>query len=137
MKEKREKDKNYQPTEEEMMQEILSHGSYVQLLTTKPVFMSVLLYGLLSLVQGGHDALYPVWMINSKEKKGFEWSQTEVGYLYSFLGPVQMLSGPLLNGVAARLWTYKRMWLYSGWGYFFSIILAPLSVFTLSLPEWV
>lgn len=119
------------------MQEILSHGSYVQLLTTKPVFMSVLLYGLLSLVQGGHDALYPVWMINSKEKKGFEWSQTEVGYLYSFLGPVQMLSGPLLNGVAARLWTYKRMWLYSGWGYFFSIILAPLSVFTLSLPEWV
>ena len=76
LKEKREKDPNYLPTENELTQEILSGGSYFHLLTTKPVFMSCLLYGLLSLVQGGHDALYPVWMINSKEDKGFEWTQT-------------------------------------------------------------
>lgn len=137
MQEKRLKDPKYQPTEEEMTQEILSKGNYLQLITTKPIFMSVLLYGLLSLVQGGHDALYPVWMINSKEKKGFEWTQTEVGYLYSWLGPVQMISGPLLNNIAAKLWTCKQIWLYSGWGYLFSILLAPLSVYTIYLPEWV
>ena len=137
LEEKRAKNKNYQPTEEEMTQEILSQSSYVRLLTTKPIFLSVLLYGLLSLVQGGHDALYPVWMINSKELKGFEWTQTEVGYLYSWLGPVQMLSGPLLNNIAAKVWTCKQIWLYSGWGYLFSILVAPLSVYTLDLPEWV
>lgn len=99
--------------------------------------MSCLLYGLLSLVQGGHDALYPVWMINSKEDKGFEWTQTEVGYLYSWLGPIQMISGPLLNNWAAKLTSYKKIWVISGWLYFFSIIAAPLSVYTIDLPEWV
>lgn len=137
LQEKRKKDPAYQPTEDEMAQEILSKSTYVRLMTTKPIFISVLLYGMLSLVQGGHDALYPIWMINPKQLKGFEWTQTEVGYLYSWLGPVQMLSGPLLNHLTAKLWTCKQIWLYSGWGYLFSILLAPLSVYTIHLPEWV
>lgn len=68
----------------------------MRLLTTKNVFLPVFLYGTLSLVQGAHDALYPVWMINPKEAKGFEWTQTDVGNLYSLLGPVQMISGHIL-----------------------------------------
>ena len=35
-------------------------------------------------------------MINPKESKGFEWTQTDVGNLYSLLGPVQMISGHIL-----------------------------------------
>ena len=93
LKEKRERDPNYRPTEEERIQEILMRGSYAKLVADKRILLSVVLYGLLSLVQGGQDALYPVWMINPAENKGFGWSQTEVGLLYSWLGPVQMLAG--------------------------------------------
>ena len=71
-------------------------GSYFRLMVNKKILLSVFLYGALSLIQGGHDALYPVWMINPKSSKGFEWTQTDVGYLYSLLGPVQMLSGHIL-----------------------------------------
>ena len=71
-------------------------GSYPRLLTNRQVFMACLLYGMLSLVQGGHDALYPVWMINPVEAKGFDWTQSEVGMLYSMLGPIQMVSGHIL-----------------------------------------
>ena len=93
LKQKRERDPNYRPTEEERIQEILLRGSYVKLVVDKRIMLSVVLYGLLSLVQGGQDALYPVWMINPVENKGFGWTQTEVGLLYSWLGPVQMLAG--------------------------------------------
>ena len=93
LKEKREQNPNYRPTEEERIQEILLRGSYVKLVSDKRILLSVMLYGLLSLVQGGQDSLYPVWMINPVTNKGFGWTQTEVGLLYSWLGPVQMLSG--------------------------------------------
>ena len=96
LKEKRERDPNYIPTEDERIQEILMEGSYPRLLTNRQVFMACLLYGMLSLVQGGHDALYPVWMINPVEVKGFDWTQSEVGMLYSMLGPIQMVSGHIL-----------------------------------------
>lgn len=93
LKEKRERDPNYRPTEEERIQEILMRGSYVKLVSDKRILLSVLLYGLLSLVQGGHDSLYPLWIINPTENKGFGWTQSEVGLLYSWLGPMQMLAG--------------------------------------------
>lgn len=97
LKEKRARDSHYIPTEDERIQEILMEGSYPRLLTNRQVFMACLLYGMLSLVQGGHDALYPVWMINPVEAKGFDWTQSEVGMLYSMLGPIQMVSGHILS----------------------------------------
>ena len=96
LKEKRARDPHYIPTEDERIQEILMEGSDPRLLTNRQVFMACLLYGMLSLVQGGHDALYPVWMINPVEAKGFDWTQSEVGMLYSMLGPIQMVSGHIL-----------------------------------------
>ena len=96
LQEKREKNPAYQPTEEERIQELLVQGTYSHLIVHKPVLLSVFLYGALSLVQGAQDAIYPVWMINPKEAKVFEWTQTDVGYLYSLLGPVQMISGHIL-----------------------------------------
>ena len=95
---KRQQNPHYQPTEDERIQELLAGGTYTRLIATKSVFLPVFLYGTLSMVQGAHDALYPVWMINPKESKGFEWTQTDVGYLYSLLGPVQMISGHILCG---------------------------------------
>lgn len=99
LKERREKDPNYRATEEERIQEILIGGSYLRLIADKRIFLSVLLYGLLSLTQGGQDALYPVWLINPKENKGFDWTQSDVGLLYSWLGPVQMIAGHILGCV--------------------------------------
>lgn len=96
LKERREKDPNYRATEEERIQEILIGGSYLRLIADKRIFLAVLLYGLLSLTQGGQDALYPVWLINPKENKGFDWTQSDVGLLYSWLGPVQMIAGHIL-----------------------------------------
>lgn len=137
LKEKRERDPNYVPTEEEHIQEILTEGTYPRLLTNRRVFLACLYYGMLSLVQGGHDALYPVWMINPVEAKGFDWTQSEVGMLYSMLGPIQMISGPVLNSVIARLLTYKEMWLVGGWLYMFTLLITPAGVLTLSMPQWV
>ena len=93
MKEKRARNPNYLPTEEERIQEILLEGSYGRLMSNKFIAISVFLYGALSLVQGAHDAVYPVWMINPKSVKGFEWTQTDVGYLFSMMGPIQMICG--------------------------------------------
>ena len=44
---------------------------------------------------------------------------------------------PLLNGVAARLLGYKRMWLYPGYLYMFTILITPICALTLSSPSWV
>lgn len=65
-------------------------------MANKFIAISVFLYGALSLIQSAHDAVYPVWLINPKEVKGFEWTQTDVGYLFSMMGPIQMISGHIL-----------------------------------------
>ena len=109
MRQKRDRDPKYKPTEDERIQELLMEGSYFRLMINKKILLSVFLYGALSLIQGGHDALYPVWMINPKSSKGFEWTQTDVGYLYSLLGPVQMLSGHIL---IIHIHSYPSQYLY-------------------------
>ncbi len=43
----------------------------------------------------------------------------------------------MLNSVVARLLTYKEMWLISGWLYMATIVITPIGVLTLSMPQWV
>ena len=52
---------------------------------------------------------------------------------YSFLS----FTIPLLNGVAARLLGYKRMWLYAGYLYMITLLITPICALTLSSPSWV
>ena len=43
----------------------------------------------------------------------------------------------MLNSVVARLLTYKEMWLVAGWLYMATIVITPIGVLTLSMPQWV
>lgn len=43
----------------------------------------------------------------------------------------------MLNSVIARLLTYKEMWLVGGWLYMFTLLITPVGVLTLSMPQWV
>ena len=42
-----------------------------------------------------------------------------------------------MNGVAARLLGYKRMWLYPGYLYMITLLITPICALTLSSPSWV
>ncbi|KAK8798091.1 hypothetical protein WA171_005616 [Blastocystis sp. BT1] len=137
LRQKRARDPKYKPTEDERIQELLMEGSYFRLMVNKKILLSVFLYGALSLIQGGHDALYPVWMINPKSSKGFEWTQTDVGYLYSLLGPVQMLSGHILFILMLNALHSTSVEWCSSYLYMFTILITPICALTLSSPSWV
>ena len=51
--------------------------------------------------------------------------------------PIPSFTAPVLNSVVARLLTYKEMWLIPGWLYMFTILITPIGVLTLSMPQWV
>ena len=54
----------------------LNEGSYLVLIRKHDVLWSCIMYGLYATVQGGQDAIYPVWLINSPENHGFSFTSS-------------------------------------------------------------
>lgn len=68
------------------------------------VFLSDLLNGneglipivIVSLVQSAQDSLLPLFLINPINMGGFDFDQTDIGWLYTGIGPIQMVFSHIL-----------------------------------------
>ena len=49
------------------------------------------------MVQSGQDSLLPLFLINPSDKGGFEFDQTDIGWLYTGIGPVQIIFNHILS----------------------------------------
>ncbi|KAK8803344.1 hypothetical protein WA158_001038 [Blastocystis sp. Blastoise] len=136
IKEKKVKNPHYVYTEKEEILVQLSQDSYIELLKNKYVVITAVLYGMTGFVQGVHDAILPLWLLNPVGKGGFEWDQTNMGYLYAGVGPIQIVFTHILyielyicvniKGIIFALFSYKSIYFGSGLLYGLELILYPL-----------
>ena len=110
-----------QISKEDEMLIALSKDSYFDLILNKRVLIACSLYAVVCLVQSGQDSLLPLFLINPSDKGGFEFDQTDIGWLYTGIGPVQIIFNPLIFPLVARLWTYSSI--YSFTGILYSVLL--------------
>ena len=105
----------------------LNEGSYLDLIRKHDVLWSCIMYGLYATVQGGQDAIYPVWLINSPENHGFSFTSSDLGWMYTGLSPNQIFSTPLLFPLLTRLLSNKHVSFISGYIFAFFLFLSPIA----------
>lgn len=92
-----------------------------------------------SLVQSAQDAVLSLFLINPIEKGGFDFDQTDIGWLFAGIGPIQIIfnhilslrmvasfTSPLLYPLITRLYTYRGIYFASGLIYSVFLLLYPL-----------
>ena len=92
-----------------------------------------------SLVQSAQDAVLSLFLINPIEKGGFDFDQTDIGWLFAGIGPIQIIfnhilslrmvasfTSPLLYPLITRLYTYRGIYFVSGLIYSVFLLLYPL-----------
>ncbi|KAK8827551.1 hypothetical protein WA577_007098 [Blastocystis sp. JDR] len=105
----------------------LNQGSYLQLICKRDVLITCVMYGLYAVIQGGQDAIYPVWLINSPEHHGFDFTSSDLGWMYTGLSPMQIFSTPLLFPLLTRLMDRKSVSFFTGYIYCFFLFLSPIA----------
>lgn len=83
-------------TSEEEMLLTLSRDTYFDLLHNRNVMISCILYALVCMVQSAQDSLLPLYLINPVDKGGFDFDQTDIGWLYTGIGPIQIIFNHIL-----------------------------------------
>lgn len=83
-------------TSEEEMLLTLSRDTYLDLLHNRNVMISCILYAFVCMVQSAQDSLLPLYLINSVDKGGFDFDQTDIGWLYTGIGPIQIIFNHIL-----------------------------------------
>ena len=102
------------------------------------------------MVQSGQDSLLPLFLINPPERGGFDFDQTDIGWLYTGIGPIQIVfnhillvlflpsfTPPLIFPLVAQLLSYTEI--YSWTGILYSIMLFLYAIISLfnTTPIWV
>lgn len=105
----------------------LNQGSYLQLICKRDVLITCVMYGLYAVIQGGQDAIYPVWLINSPEHHGFDFTSSDLGWMYTGLSPMQIFATPLLFPLLTRLLDRKSVSFFTGYIYCFFLFLSPIA----------
>ena len=83
-------------TSEEEMLLTLSRDTYFDLFRNRNVMISCVLYAFVCMVQSAQDSLLPLYLINSVDKGGFDFDQTDIGWLYTGIGPIQIIFNHIL-----------------------------------------
>ena len=50
-----------------------------------------------SLVQSAQDSVLSLFLINPVEKGGFDFDQTDIGWLFAGIGPIQIIFNHILS----------------------------------------
>ena len=117
--------------EEEMLIE-LSRDNYFDLVRNKEIFLSCLSYCILSLsfslfdwlvlvstIQSGQDSLLSLYLINDKKHGGFGFDQTDIGWLYTGIGPIQIIFNHILSFTSLHFTSlHFTSLLYNSFSYF-------------------
>ncbi|KAK8803491.1 hypothetical protein WA158_001185 [Blastocystis sp. Blastoise] len=144
---KKKNDSKYQLTEEEIELELWSQDNYWTIGVNKVVVVSCLLYLLISFAQAAQDALFPLFLLNPKDiliiyilynviillihflqyfNHGFEFDQTDIGYVFSGTVIAQALCSPLLLPLLQKFLSYRHTYLIFMIIYGFCNLLTPL-----------
>lgn len=128
--------KDYVPSIEDQYIIKLNESSYLQLICQKDIFWSCFIYGFYTLVPSGHDAIYPVWLILDPKHRGFSFSSSDLGWLYTGLSPIQIFASPLIFPLLGILLKAKGVSYMSGLAYATLILICPLAAYanTQSVP---
>ena len=88
------------------------------------------------MVQSGQDAVLPLYLINPLDKGGFEFDQTDIGWIYTGIGPIELMYTPLIFPQIAKLMDYTSIYSWTGIIYSFILLIYPVtSLFnTYSMP---
>lgn len=133
------KNPDYVPSVDDRYILQLNQGDYFSLICNHDVLVSCIIYGtplpfhspnnpgIYGSIQGGQDALYPIWLINSPENHGFSLTSSDLGWLYTGVSPMQIFSTPLLFPQLTRLMTNKQVSYVTGYIYAFLLLLNPLA----------
>ncbi|KAK8803490.1 hypothetical protein WA158_001184 [Blastocystis sp. Blastoise] len=104
---KKKQNPDYEYTEKEIALVSWKGDNYGHLFTEKNAFLTCALYGIMSFLQGMHDAVYPLWVLNPRNiLNGFEMDQTATGFMYAGNALAQILDTPLLLPLFATLFNY-------------------------------
>lgn len=128
--------KNYVLSIEDQYIVKLNESGYFQLICQKDIFWSCFIYGFYTLVPSGHDAIYPVWLILDPNHRGFSFSSSDLGWLYTGLSPIQIFASPLIFPLLGILLKAKGVSYMSGFAYAILILVCPLAAYvnTQSVP---
>ncbi|KNB45334.1 protein zinc induced facilitator-like protein [Blastocystis sp. subtype 4] len=105
----------------------INEGGYLNLIQKHDVIWSTIMYGFYAIIQGGEDAIYPVWLINTPENHGFSFTSSDLGWMYTGLSPNQIISTPLLYPLVSRLLTNKQVSYLTGCLFSFFLFLSPIA----------
>lgn len=99
-----------------------SNYSWITLLTTRDIMIACLIYGIAAVHGSAIDEVVPLYLLNSKEDGGFEFTSSEIGMLYTVSSPIQMIgllffypywvskfgyrNGIMINAIIVSLVTY-------------------------------
>ena len=92
---RRMEEEQHEKKEEEMLL-MLSRDTYFDLFRNRNVMIACTLYALVGMVQSAQDSLLPLYLINSVDKGGFNFDQTDIGWLYTGIGPIQIVFNHIL-----------------------------------------
>lgn len=136
IKDKMKKNKDYVLSVDDQYVIKLNEGSYVQLICQRDIFWSCFLYGFYTLVPTGHDAIYPLWLILDPKDRGFSFSSSDLGWLFTGLSPIQIFASPLIFPLLGKLLKAKGVSYVTGTAYAILIMICPLAAYanTASVP---
>ena len=102
------------------------------------------------MVQSGQDSLLPLFLINPPEKGGFDFDQTDIGWLYTGIGPIQIVFNhililllllsftlPLIFPLVAKLLSYTEIYSWTGILYSVMLFIYPVISLFNTTPIWV
>ncbi len=121
------KNPDYVPSIDDRYVIELNQGGYFQLIQKRDVLIACLIYGIYAIIQGGQDAVYPVWLINSQEHHGFGFTSSDLGWMYTGLSPIQIFSTPLLFPLITRLMDRKTVSYFTGIAFSVLLFISPVA----------
>lgn len=77
------------PKKKDPLINVSNTKSYLQIMKDKAVLVTVILYSIEALLQCSFDSLLSLWLSSSKKVGGFGLSIEQIGWLLSFICPMQ------------------------------------------------
>ena len=112
---------------EEMKKSQARYRELKALMKKNPDYVPSIMYGIYAIIQGGQDAVYPVWLINSQEHHGFGFTSSDLGWMYTGLSPIQIFSTPLLFPLITRLMDRKTVSYFTGIAFSLLLFISPVA----------
>jgi len=101
--------------------------SRLEVLMSRKVHMSVLLYAIMGGVQIGFSSIFPLWLINSPENGGFSLTSSGIGIVMSASAPMQLLWQPIVVPLLTKWLGFRRLFQCTAFYFTLLVFCAPFA----------